>query len=118
MGEHPEAERRHSMETYESLKDFVDALPPPEEELTEVTRPVMQTGLVDRAKSDEQKIRFAPGIQCSNWIEVPESIIEKVDYLGNQRCGQDTYPRVRLHLKSPGTDEGDTIFQALAAILQ
>jgi len=106
------------METYESLKDFVNALPPPEEGLTELTRHVMQTGLVDHAQTDEQKMRFAPGTQCSNWTEVPASIIESVEWIDNRRCGGDTYPYVRLHLKSPGTDEGDAIFQALTGILQ
>ena len=82
------------------------------------TPPVVQTGMVDAAKSSDEEVGFAPGTQCSNWIKVPVSIIAEVDYLRNQRCGRDEYPYVRLHLKSPGTKEGDAVFQALAGMLQ
>jgi hypothetical protein len=82
------------------------------------TPPVVQTGMVDAAKSSDEEVSFAPGTQCSNWIKVPVSMIEEVDHLRNQRCGRDEYPYVRLHLKSPGTKEGDAVFQALAGMLQ
>src|SRR5215204_2798148 len=82
------------------------------------TPPVVQTGMVDPAKSSDEEVSFAPGTQCSNWIKVPVSMIEEVDHLRNQRCGRDEYPYVRLHLKSPGTKEGDAVFQALAGILK
>ena len=62
---------------------------------------------------DGETIRFAAGMQCSNWVEVPVGIIDKVDYLGNQPCGQHEYPYVRLHLQ-PTTDEG----RVLASLLQ
>jgi hypothetical protein len=95
-----------------SAEDFVAALSS-EEGLSLPTPPVIQTGLVDPNVRDGETIRFAAGMQCSNWIEVPVGIIDKVDYLGNQPCGQHEYPYVRLHLQ-PTTDEG----RVLASLLQ
>jgi hypothetical protein len=87
-----------------SAEDFIAALSS-EEGLSLPTPPVIQTGLVDPNVRDGETIRFAAGMQCSNWIEVPLGIIDKVDYLGNQPCGQHEYPYVRLHLQ-PTSDEG------------
>jgi hypothetical protein len=95
-----------------SAEDFVAALSS-EEGLSLPTPPVIQTGLVDPNVRDGETIRFAAGMQCSNWIEVPVGIIDKVDYLGNQPCGQHEYPYVRLHLQ-PTSDEG----RVLASLLQ
>jgi hypothetical protein len=95
-----------------SAEDFVAALSS-EEGLSLPTPPVSQTGLVDPDVRDGETIRFAVGMQCSNWIEVPVGIIDKVDYLGNQPCGQHEYPYVRLYLK-PTSNEG----RALASLLQ
>ena len=104
------------MKTY-TADDFVKELAS-SEGLAPPTPPVVQTGMVDPAKSSDEEVGFAPGTQCSNWIKVPVSMIEKVDHLSNQRCGRDEYPYVRLHLKSPGTKEGDAVFYALAGMLQ
>ena len=104
------------MRTY-TADEFVKELAS-SEGLALPTPPVVQTGMVDAAKSSDEEVGFAPGTQCSNWIKVPVSMIEKVDHLRNQRCGRDEYPYVRLHLKSPGTKEGDAVFQALAGMLQ
>jgi hypothetical protein len=95
-----------------SAEDFVAALSS-EEGLSLPTPPVIQTGLVDPDVRDGETIRFAVGMQCSNWIEVPVGIIDKVDYLGNQPCGQHEYPHVRLYLQ-PTSDEG----RVLASLLQ
>ncbi len=104
------------MRTY-TADDFVKELTS-SEGLALPTPPVVQTGMVDPAKSSDEEVGFAPGTQCSNWTKIPVSMIEKVDHLRNQRCGRDEYPYVRLHLKSPGTKEGDAVFQALAGMLQ
>ncbi len=104
------------MRTYKA-DDFVKELTS-SEGLAPPTPPVIQTGMVDPAKSSDEEVSFAPGTECSNWIKVPVSMIEEVDYLRNQRCGREEYPYVRLHLKSPGTKEGDAVFQALAGMLQ
>jgi hypothetical protein len=115
LGKYWEVERRYSVRTYKP-EDFVkelissDVLPLP-------APPVVQTGMVDPAESGQEELSFAPGTQYSNWVKVPLSIIEQVDHLSNQRYGQDEYPYVRLHLKCPGTKEGDAIFQALASML-
>ena len=99
-----------------SAKDFVGVLKS-DEGLPLPTRPVMQTGLVDRAASGSEELRFAPGIQCSNlnWTKVPVDIIDTVTHLGNQRCGQDEYPYVQLRLKDPTelTAEGSAIIGIL-----
>jgi hypothetical protein len=100
------------MVTY-SADDFVRKLSS-EEGLSLPYPPISRTGLVDpNIESGSEDIRFAPGTQCSNWIEVPVSMINEVDYLGNQLCNQREYPHVRLHLK-PTTDEG----RVLANLLQ
>jgi hypothetical protein len=103
------------MKTY-TPDDFVEGLTS-SEGLPLPTPPVVQTGMVDPAASSQEGIGFAPGTQCTNWVKVPMSIIEKVDHLSNLRCGQGEYPYVRLHLTSPGTKEGDAIFQALTSML-
>lgn len=100
------------MVTY-SADDFVRKLSS-EEGLSLPYPPISRTGLVDPdIEGGSEEIRFAPGTQCSNWIEVPVSMINEVDYLGNQLCNQREYPHVRLHLK-PTTDEG----RVLANLLQ
>ena len=100
------------MVTY-SADDFVRKLSS-EEGLPLPYPPISRTGLVDPdVESGSEEIRFAPGTQCSNWIEVPVSMIDEVDHLGNQLCNQREYPHVRLHLK-PTTDEG----RVLANLLQ
>src|ERR687893_3002010 len=100
------------MVTY-SADDFVSKLSS-EEGLPLPYPPISRTGLVDPdIESGSKEIRFAPGTQCSNWIEVPVRMIDEVDHLGNQLCNQREYPHVRLHLK-PTTDEG----RALANLLQ
>jgi hypothetical protein len=102
------------MKSY-SANDFVEALSSGEE-LALPTPPVIQTGMVDPEGSSSEEIRFAPGMQCTNWTNVPVSLIDTVDHLSNQRCGQSEYPYVRLRLKSPTelTDEA----RAIANILQ
>jgi hypothetical protein len=99
-----------------SAEDFVGALTS-DEGLPPLTRPVMQTGLVDPAESSSEQLRFAPGILCSNlnWIKVPVGIIDAVTHLGNQRCGQHEYPYVQLRLKDSTelTDEGSAIIGIL-----
>ncbi len=112
-----EEERRHSVVSY-SAEDFVgtltsdEGLPPP----TPPTLPIIQTGMVDPEGSSSEEIRFAPGMQCTNWTNVPVNLIDTVDHLSNQRCGQYVYPYVRIRLKSPTelTDEA----RAIAEILQ
>jgi hypothetical protein len=100
------------MVTY-SADDFVRKLSS-EEGLPLPYPPISRTGLVDPdIESGAKEIRFAPGTQCSNWIDVPVNMIDKVDHLGNQPCNQREYPHVRLHLK-PTTDEG----RVLANLLQ
>jgi hypothetical protein len=95
-----------------SAEDFMAALSS-EEGLSLPTPPVIQIGLVDPDVRDGETIRFAVGMQCSSWIEVPLGIIDRVDYLGNQPCDQHEYPYVRLHLE-PTSDEG----RVLASLLQ
>ena len=98
-----------------SAQNFVRALTS-DEGLPPPIPPVVQTGMVDPERSSSEEIRFAPGTQCLNWIKVPVSIIDEVDHLRNQRCGQYEYPYVRVHLKDPTelTDEG----RAIIGILQ
>ena len=102
------------MKSY-SAQEFSEALSSGEK-LTLPTPPVIQTGMVDPEGSGSEEIRFAPGMQCTNWTKVPVSLIDTVDHLSNQRCGQYEYPYVRLRLKSATelTDEA----RAIADILQ
>jgi len=106
------------MRTYDSPEKFVEELtsekglsplPPP---------PLIQTGMVAPKESTKEVIRFAPGTRGSDWVMVPMSIIDKVEYLDNRPCSQGECPYVRLHLKGPGDDKGDAIFRALADILR
>ena len=100
------------MVTY-SADDFVRKLSS-QEGLPQPYPPISRTGLVDPdIESGSEEIRFAPGTQCSNWIEVPLSMIDEVDHLGYQLCNEREYPHVRLRLK-PTTDEG----RVLANLLQ
>ena len=100
------------MVTY-SADDFVSKLSS-QEGVPLPYPPISRTGLVDPdIESGSEEIRFAPGTQCSKWIEVPLSMIDEVDHLGNQLCDQREYPHVRLHLK-PTTEEG----RVLANLLQ
>src|SRR5215208_5590182 len=106
------------MRTYDSPEDFVEELTS-EKGLPPLPPPTLiQTGMVDPKESTAELIRFAPGTRGSDWVMVPVSIIDKVEYLGNRPCSQGECPYVRLHLKGPGDDKGDAIFQALAGILR
>jgi len=100
-----------------SAEDFVGALTSDEglPQPTPPTLPVIQTGMVDPEGSGSEEIRFAPGMQCTNWTNVPVSLIDTVDHLSNQRCGQYEYPYVRIRLKSPTelTDEARAITEIL-----
>ena len=106
------------MRTYDSPEKFVEELTS-KEGLPPLPPPsLIQTGMVDPKESTAEVIRFAPGTQGSDWVMVPASIIDKVEYLGNRPYRQGECPYVRLHLKGPGDDKGDAIFQALAGILR
>src|SRR5215217_6233931 len=104
------------MRTYDSPEKFVEELTS-KEGLPPLPPPsLIQTGMVDPKESTAEVIRFAPGTQGSDWVMVPASIIDKVEYLGNRPYRQGECPYVRLHLKGPGDDKGDAIFRALTDI--
>jgi hypothetical protein len=100
-----------------SAEDFVGALTSDEGlPQPQPTLPVIQTGMVDAEGSGSEEIRFAPGMQCTNWTNIPVSLIDTVDHLSNQRCGQYEYPYVRIRLK--GSTELTDEARAIADILQ
>ena len=44
-----------------------------------------------------------PGSDC--WVEVPETMVEQVEYLGQQTCSDQNYPLIRVTFKEPTAKE-------------
>ena len=76
--------------------------------------PISQFGMVKLAE-DAESILLAPGTQCSDWVTVPTSAIEKIDYVGKAPCADHEHPLVWLRLKRPESDEGRAFADLLRA---
>lgn len=73
------------------------------------------TGIVKPAAGDPDVLMFARGMDCSRWVEIPVSMIERVEKLHTVVCGDHTHQLVHLFLNRPRSAEGRA-FGALAQL--
>jgi hypothetical protein len=102
-----------------TTKDFVAKL----REGHFASAPLSATGLVKlpddegvKAKGRETVItalQFAHGSDCSQWVTVPLTLIDRVDFLRVVRCKDHSHPLVTLIFSLPKTPEAQT-FAAIA----
>jgi hypothetical protein len=81
-------------------QEFLDGL-----RREEIRPPIAFFGMVKPAEDDDQYLLFAHGYACANWIRIPVSSIDTVDFLDFAPCKDHRHPLVVLHLKYPETDE-------------
>ncbi|WP_139237900.1 MULTISPECIES: hypothetical protein [Methylobacterium] len=65
--------------------------------------PRILTGAVKRS-NDAKKICFSKAMDCTDWIEISEEMVERYEYVGDTKCGDHNHPVVKLYLKPPSTD--------------
>jgi hypothetical protein len=82
-------------------REFLDSL-----KRGEVRRPIVLYGMVKPAEDDDEYLLFAQGAVCANWVRIPLTSIESVEFLNFVPCNDHTHPLVVLYLKQPETDEG------------
>jgi hypothetical protein len=85
--------------------------------------PLSATGLVKlpdnegvKGKGKEkatQTLQFAHGSDCDSWINVPLTLIDRIDFLRVVRCKDHSHPLVTLIFSVPQTPEAQT-FAAIA----
>jgi hypothetical protein len=75
--------------------------------------PVAATGLVKLSEEDKNALLFAHGTDCTNWISVPVSLIDRVDFLRVMPCKDHSHPLVTLIFSAPQSPEAQT-FAAIA----
>jgi hypothetical protein len=75
------------------------------------------TGMVKSFdEEDDSRILFAVGTDCANWIEIPVSMIEKIELVEVAACKDHTHPLVNLYFADPTTEEAQ-LFASLARAL-
>lgn len=79
---------------------------------------VTLVGMVDQDNSNEQTIRFVPGIVCQGWVDVPASLIEHIVFLGNNPCRDHSHPKVEIAFKDSASDEGRVFAKLLMTFKQ
>jgi len=95
-------------------EEFVKALTS-ERGIPSAGAPLALTGMVKAPTvSRTDSVLFAPGGSCQAWTPVPTKMILSVDHMGKVPCRDHEHEFVRLHLKTPDTDEG----RALASLLR
>ncbi|MGW1075980.1 hypothetical protein [Streptomyces sp. NPDC002537] len=78
-----------------------------------VVAPLAVTGMAKTADVPDA-ILFALGTRCENWINLPLSLIDSVQPLGQTPCDDHQHPLVRVFLNDTGSPE----FTVLAALLR
>lgn len=80
-----------------------------------LTTPIELYGLVkaDEAGS-EDVILYSPKADCSRWFQIPEMLVESIEFEANVRCKDHYHPFVKITLKIGA----DPIYAALAQLLQ
>jgi hypothetical protein len=74
---------------------------------------VALTGMAKKA-DDPSVILFAPGASCAQWIPIPVTMIEKVDWLGKAHCHDHTHEHVRITLAHNTSPEATVLASLLA----
>ena len=62
-------------------------------------------------------INFAPDYSCAVWVQIPVSLIEKVDHLGKITCKDHEHEHVRLYFVNPTTDESKALTELLKQLI-
>lgn len=78
-----------------------------------LTSSVSFTGMVKPSESGDGSLMFAPGTDCSSWIEIPADQIASVEILRVTACKDHSHPFVKLSLNTPATNDGK-LFLAVA----
>jgi hypothetical protein len=71
--------------------------------------------LVGMVKASETPgcVAFTPA-GCESWVDVPSSMIESAQHIGERRCDDHRHPVVRMTLKEPANAEARVLHQLLA----
>src|SRR5713101_3516495 len=79
--------------------------------------PVRLIGMVKKPAEGQSAIAFAFGTRCALWVNVPLDLIEKVEVLKTQPCGDHNHPLVKLFLAPPVSSEGRIFYGLLEGLV-
>jgi hypothetical protein len=101
------------MSTSYKPEDFVSAL---KEGRFQQTSCRFTLECLARAGEDSQSLAFCFTKDGGEWLNLPISLIEQVEYLGSVSVGHLQFPQVRVQFKSPPPE--NTLARVYAAIAQ
>jgi hypothetical protein len=78
--------------------------------------PLTTTGLVKLSEDDGDALLFAHANDCSNWVKIPVSLLESVEFLRTMPCKDHSHPLVTLLFRAPQSAEAQT-FAAIAKLI-
>ncbi len=100
----------HSLARNFAPREFIDQLAN-----ETFVSPVTLTGWA-KAEKDTDVLQFSPAHNCAEWISIPESLLQSIEYLGMAVCDEHRHPIVRIAL-APSADEAQrALFLLLGSI--
>ena len=69
------------------------------------TDPAPQVGFIGLIMTSDKKssLLYAHPANCQRWVEIELDHIDKIEHLGEQRCGDHRHPLARVIFKPPAT---------------
>lgn len=80
----------------------------------DISIPVAFSGMVKTSKTAKDAILFSSE-QCSNWVEIPTTLIENVELVDVVPCKDHTHPYVNISFKKPKSAEAEVFLKLAAA---
>ena len=94
------------METFDA-NEFVEFLSASGQENQKVNlehKPVVKIGMAKLTEGSAGSFSFSEGTACKNWIEIPSSMVAKVEFVSMVKCKDHEHPLIRLSLKDPSPE--------------
>jgi len=70
------------------------------------------TGAVKEHEQDHTLVLFSAGDDCTDWLSIPENLIEGYERHGTLKCNDHSHPYVTLKLREPSTPEAGVFARA------
>ncbi len=80
---------------------------------TNTLKPVFTLKGVVKKSDKDNEVLFAKKGDLLNWVKIPSTMIESAHVLKNFSKEAETFTVVKLHLKTPATPEGKTLYELL-----
>lgn len=94
-----------------TAREFLDALA-----AGGLERTIVRTGMVKVSESETESLLFSEGSGCEDWVKLPLTMIQMVEYLDSVPCKDHQHPRVNLYVVVPPS--ADETVTALGKLLR